>query len=64
MVVSISAVLLLGGLIALLLRYRVLSYLDCGLSGTFGFLLAGTAIGPWLHSVLVWIFTTIGTIHP
>ena len=64
MVVSISAVLLLGGLIALLLRYRVLRYLDVALSATFGFLLAGTALGPWLHTALAWIFTTLGTIHP
>ena len=56
--------LLLGGLIALLLRYRVLRYLDVALSATFGFLLAGTALGPWLHAALVWIFTTLGTIHP
>jgi hypothetical protein len=63
MVVNISAVLLLGGMIALLLRYRVLRWLDVALSATFGFLLAGTAIGPWLHAALGWLITTIGTIH-
>ena len=63
MFVSVSAVLLLGGLILLLLRNRVISYPDFALSATFGFLLAGTALGPWLHSVLAWLFTTLGTIH-
>jgi len=62
-IVSLSAVLLLGLVLVLLLRYRVLRTLDCLLSGTFGFLLAGTALAPVLRAVLAWIFTTFGTIH-
>jgi hypothetical protein len=63
MVVSLSAVVLLGVVLGLLLRFRVLRTLDCILSATFGFLLAGTSLGPLLHSALAWIFTTLGTIH-
>ena len=63
MTVSVSAVLLLGLVLVLLLRYRVLRTLDCVLSATFGFLLAGTGLAPLLRSVLAWVFTTFGTIH-
>ena len=63
MIVSLSAVLLLGLVLALLLRYRVLRTLDCVLSGTFGFLLAGTGLAPLLRSVLACLFTTLGAIH-
>ncbi|MBC3843587.1 hypothetical protein GXW82_35430 [Streptacidiphilus sp. 4-A2] len=64
MIVHLSAVVLLGVLLALLLRYRVLRLLDCVLSGSFGFLLASTSLAPLLHSALAWFFTTLGTILP
>ncbi|UNS98980.1 hypothetical protein MMF93_22860 [Streptomyces tubbatahanensis] len=52
MLLSISAVLLLGLLIALLLRIRYLRWLEVLLCTTFGFLLAKSAVGPVFQLVL------------
>ncbi|MEU6849132.1 hypothetical protein ABZ901_04245 [Actinacidiphila alni] len=52
MVVSVSAVVLLGLLIWFLLRIRYLRLPDVLISGTFGFLLAATAAAPLVRTAL------------
>ncbi|GHB21554.1 hypothetical protein OG418_33685 [Streptomyces phaeochromogenes] len=52
MLVSMSAVLLLGLLIWFLLRIRYLRLADVLLSGTFGFLLAKTVAAPVVQTLL------------
>ncbi|MEU5341100.1 hypothetical protein AB0H18_09740 [Streptomyces sp. NPDC020766] len=52
MLVSMSAVLLLGLLIWFLLRIRYLRLPDVLLSGTFGFLLAKTVAAPVVQTLL------------
>ncbi|GGY88407.1 hypothetical protein [Streptomyces poonensis] len=52
MLVSMSAVLLLGLLIWFLLRIRYLRWVDALLCGTFGFLLARTVAAPLVQGVL------------
>lgn len=53
MLVSMSAVLLLGLCIWFLLRIRYLRWADTLLCGTFGFLLAKTVAAPVVQAVLV-----------
>ncbi|MFD5291192.1 hypothetical protein ACFWJV_23770 [Streptomyces rochei] len=52
MLVSMSAVLLLGLLIWFLLRIRYLRWADTLLCGTFGFLLARTVAAPFVQAFL------------
>ncbi|MFI6208901.1 hypothetical protein ACIBAI_21240 [Streptomyces sp. NPDC051041] len=52
MLVSMSAVLLLGLLIWFLLRIRYLRWADLLLCGTFGFLLARTVAAPLVQALL------------
>ncbi|MBZ6199005.1 hypothetical protein KVH22_06410 [Streptomyces olivaceus] len=52
MLVSMSAVLLLGLLIWFLLRIRYLRWADALLCGTFGFLLSRTVAAPVVQALL------------
>ena len=63
MVVSASLVLVLGAVIAVLLRYRVVRPFDLIICGTFGFLLAGTGLGPLLGNALAIVATAFGSIQ-
>ncbi|WP_037576679.1 hypothetical protein [Phaeacidiphilus oryzae] len=62
MIVSGSAAVVLGLVIFVLVRYRVLSYLSLFLCGTFGFLLASTGLAPFLRSVLGFLANVLGSI--
>jgi hypothetical protein len=62
-IVSISLVLLLGALIALLLRVRFLRFTDVLLCGTFGFLLASTGIAPLVRTALTAVGRALGALH-
>lgn len=52
MVLSISAVVLLGLLIAFLIKIRYLRWTDFLLSAVFGFLIASTAAAPVVQGAL------------
>ncbi|MEU4609345.1 hypothetical protein [Streptomyces umbrinus] len=52
MLVSMSAVLLLGLLIWFLLRIRYLRWADALICGTFGFLLSRTVAAPFVPTFL------------
>ncbi|WP_328469579.1 hypothetical protein [Streptomyces sp. NBC_00448] len=63
MIVTASAVVLLGLLIWFLVRIRYLRLPDVLLSGTFGFLLAATGAAPLVQSVLTGVSTFLGQLH-
>jgi hypothetical protein len=52
MLVSLSAVLLLGGLVFLLWRYARLPLWQAGVCAMFGFFLASTSVGPHIANAL------------
>ncbi|MBQ0865137.1 hypothetical protein [Streptomyces sp. RK75] len=52
MIVSVSAVVLLGLLIWFLLRIRYFRWAEVLICSTFGFLLAETGVGPIVQGVL------------
>ncbi|MCF3960373.1 hypothetical protein [Streptomyces fuscigenes] len=60
MLITMSAVLLLGLLIWFLLRIRYLRWVDFLLSGVFGFLVATTAAAPVVRTVLDGIGGVLG----
>lgn len=62
MLVSMSAVVLLGLLIWFLLRIRHLRWPDVLLSGAFGFLLAATGAAPVIRTALVGLSTFLGQV--
>lgn len=63
MLVSMSAVLLLGLLIWFLLRIRYLRWADALLCGTFGFLLATTLAAPVVRAALVAVGGFLGQLR-
>ncbi|MFC9230661.1 hypothetical protein ACFTZI_17150 [Streptomyces decoyicus] len=63
MLVSMSAVLLLGFLIWFLLRIRYLRWAEFLLSGAFGFLVAKTAAAPFVMSALNGVGGFLGQLH-
>ncbi|WP_326759438.1 hypothetical protein OHB35_18590 [Streptomyces phaeochromogenes] len=63
MLVSMSAVLLLGLLIWFLLRIRYLRLADVLLSGTFGFLLAKTVAAPVVQTLLDGVSDFLGQLR-
>ncbi|MCX5560739.1 hypothetical protein [Streptomyces sp. NBC_00038] len=63
MIVSMSAVLLLGLLIWFLLRIRYLRLADLLLCGAFGFLLARTTAAPVVATVLEGVGTFLGQLR-
>ncbi|MEW9519380.1 MULTISPECIES: hypothetical protein [Streptomyces] len=63
MLVSMSAVLLLGLLIWFLLRIRYLRWAEVLLSGAFGFLVAKTAAAPFVTSALKGVSGFLGQLH-
>ncbi len=64
MIVTASLVLLLGAVIALLIRQNVLRTFDLLLCGTFGFLLADTGAASVIRNALTWLATAVGHLHP
>ena len=60
MIVSMSAVLLLGLLIWFLLRIRYLRWADFLICGVFGFLLATTGAGSVVRTALAGLSTFLG----
>jgi len=62
-VLSVSAVLLLGAVIVLLMRYRIIRKLELFLCGTFGFLLAGTGLGPLIRTGLDELGAILSNLH-
>ncbi|WP_329136622.1 hypothetical protein OG552_25245 [Streptomyces sp. NBC_01476] len=60
MLVSVSAVVLLGLLIWFLVHIRYLRLPDVVLSGTFGFLLAATGAAPLVRAVLTGLSAFLG----
>ena len=60
MLVSMSAVLLLGLLIWFLLRIRYLRLADLLLCGTFGFLLSRTVAAPVVQALLDGVSGSLG----
>ncbi|MEY9969545.1 ABC-type uncharacterized transport system permease subunit [Streptacidiphilus sp. MAP12-16] len=64
MIITGSLVLVLGLIITLLVRYRIIRVPDLLLCGTFGFLLAGTGAASLIHNVLAWIASIFAAIHP
>ena len=63
MLVSISAVLLLGLAIWFLLRIRYLRWLDVLLCASFGFLVAKTAAAPVVQGALDAVAGFLGQFH-
>lgn len=63
MIVSASAVLLLGLVIGLLIRIRYLRWPDVLLCTAFGFLLAASAAAPLVQGVLDGIGGFLGEIY-
>lgn len=63
MIVSMSAVLLIGLLIWFLLRIRYLRWADFLICGVFGFLLASTGAAPTLRTVLTGVSGFLGGLH-
>ncbi|MGW2785332.1 hypothetical protein ACWC3X_29465 [Streptomyces populi] len=63
MLVSMSAVLLLGLLIWFLLRIRYLRWVDALLCGLFGFLLARTVAAPVVQTLIVGVFGFLGQLR-
>ncbi|WP_371654751.1 MULTISPECIES: hypothetical protein [unclassified Streptomyces] len=63
MLVSMSAVVLLGLVIWFLLRIRYLRWADFLMCGAFGFLLADTVAAPAVQAVLVGITGFLGQLH-
>lgn len=63
MLVSMSAVVLLGLLIWFLLRIRYLRLPDVLISGAFGFLLAATAAAPVVQTALDGLSGFLGGLH-
>ncbi|MFI6459590.1 hypothetical protein [Streptomyces sp. NPDC050538] len=63
MLVSMSAVLLLGLFIWFLLRIRYLRWADTLLCGTFGFLVAKTVAAPVVQAVLVAVSDFLGQLR-
>jgi len=61
--VSASAVALLGLLIGFLLRIRYLRWLEFALSAVFGFLVAETAAAPVVQSALDGANAFLGQLH-
>ena len=60
MLVSMSAVVLLGLLIWFLLRIRYLRLPDVLISGVFGFLLAATGVAPIVRTALLGLSGFLG----
>ncbi|MEU1625810.1 hypothetical protein ABZ746_10880 [Streptomyces sp. NPDC020096] len=63
MLVSMSAVLLLGLLLWFLLRIRYLRWLEFLLSAVFGFLVAKTAAAPMVQAALTGVTAFLGQFH-
>ncbi|MET9382934.1 hypothetical protein ABZY09_18145 [Streptomyces sp. NPDC002928] len=63
MLLSMSAVLLLGLFIWFLLRIRYLRWADALLCGTFGFLLARTVAAPAVQMLLTGIGAILGQLR-
>lgn len=63
MLVSMSAVVLLGLLIWFLLRIRYLRLPDVLISGVFGFLLAATGAAPLITTALTGLSTFLGQLR-
>ncbi|WP_225850927.1 hypothetical protein [Streptomyces sp. HPF1205] len=63
MIVSMSAVLLLGLLIWFLLRIRYLRWADFLICGIFGFLLASTGVAPTVRTALAGVSGFLGGLH-
>ncbi|MGW5353665.1 hypothetical protein ACWERV_24520 [Streptomyces sp. NPDC004031] len=63
MLVSISAVVLLGLVIWFLLRIRYLRLPDVLISGTFGFLLAATGAAPVVRLALAGLGSFLGQLR-
>ncbi|MFJ2953566.1 hypothetical protein [Streptomyces sp. NPDC087270] len=63
MLVTASAVVLLGLLIWFLLRIRYLRLPDVLISGTFGFLLAATGAAPLVRSALNGLSLFLAELH-
>jgi len=61
--VSMSAVLLLGLFIWFLLRIRYLRWVDTLLCGTFGFLVAKTVAAPVVQAILVAVSGFLGQLR-
>jgi hypothetical protein len=61
--VSMSAVVMLGLLIWFLLRNRHLRWPDVLLSGTFGFLLAATGAAPLIRTALAGLSTFLSQLR-
>ena len=63
MLVSMSAVLLLGLLLWFLIRIRYLRWLEFLLSAAFGFLVAKTAAAPIVQAALTGVSGLLGHFH-
>lgn len=63
MLLSMSAVVLLGLLIWYLLRIHHLRWPEVLLSGAFGFLLAATGAAPVIRSALAGLSTVLGQLR-
>ncbi|GGQ66224.1 hypothetical protein [Kitasatospora griseola] len=63
MVFTISAAALFGIVLALMLRFRAVTFSVAAVAALFGFYLASTGIAPAVNDAVVSLFRTLTALH-